>query len=113
MINPRVRVTLYDGGQNVPPIVHVTDTLKKNGLNPVWDEKRGSNFEVNDASTAIVLFSLWDVDELNVEEDFIAAAAIPISCMRQGYRSIPLFDANHMRCGSHASTMLLARIDAK
>jgi hypothetical protein len=68
---------------------------------------------VNDPSTAVILFSLWDVDELDAGEDFIAAAAIPISCMRQGYRSIPLFDANHMRCGAHGNTMLLVRIDAK
>ena len=111
-IDPRVRVTLFDGGKNTPPTVHVTETLRKNGLNPVWDETKGTNFKVNDPSTAIMLFSLWDAygDD---GEDFIAAAAIPMSCMRQGYRSIPMFDANHMRCGSHGSAMLLVRIDAK
>jgi hypothetical protein len=112
-INPQVRVSLYDGGQNLAPTVHVTETVKKNGLNPIWDEKDGIIFKVNDPSTAVILFSLWDVDELDAGEDFIAAAAIPISCMRQGYRSIPLFDANHMRCGAHGNTMLLVRIDAK
>ena len=58
-------------------------------------------------------FHVVSLDADEGKEDFIAAAAIPISCMRQGYRSIPLFDANHMRCGSHGSTMLLARIDAR
>ena len=112
-INPHIRVTLYDGGQNELPVVHMTNALKRNGLNPIWDETEGANFKVHDPSTAIILVSLWDVEEENGVEDFIAAAAIPISCMRQGYRSIPLFDANHMRCGAHASSMLLARIDAK
>ena len=112
-INPRVRVTLYDSGHNNPPVVHLTETLKKNGLNPIWDETYGAHFKVKDPNTAMVLFSLWDMDDDSESEDFIAAASIPISCMRQGYRSIPLFDANHMRCGSHGHTMLLARIDAK
>jgi len=112
-INARVRVTLYDGGSNAAPTVHVTDTLTKNGLNPIWDETEGSTFHVKDPSTAILLFSLWDWDDEVQDEDFIAAAAVPISCMRQGYRSVPMFDANHMRCGSHAFTTLLVRIDAK
>ena len=59
----------------------------------------------------VVLFSVWDFDEL-VTEDFIAAAAIPLSCMREGYRSVPLFDPNHMRCGAHAFTSLFIRVDA-
>ena len=112
-INPHVKVTLYDGGQYAPPVVHVTETLKKNGFNPIWEEGNGTNFKVRDPSTAVVLFSLWDTNEESGSQDFIAAAAIPISCMRQGYRSIPLFDANHMRCGSHRSSMLFVRIDAK
>ncbi len=113
-INPRVRVTLYDGGSHSPPVVHVTETLNKNGLNPIWDEVDGASFKVKDPSTAVILFSLWDAGNSHGgDEDFIAAAAIPVSCMRQGYRSIPLFDANNFRCGSHAFTMLFARIDAK
>lgn len=112
-INPRVRLTLYDGGENAPPVVHTTQTLQKNGLNPIWDETDGGSFKVRDPSTAIFLFSLWDMDDVTGDEDFIAAAAIPVSCMRQGYRSVPLFDANHMRCGSHGYTMLMARVDAK
>eukprot|EP00551_Chaetoceros_affinis_P015302 CAMPEP_0203703438 /NCGR_PEP_ID=MMETSP0091-20130426/43108_1 /ASSEMBLY_ACC=CAM_ASM_001089 /TAXON_ID=426623 /ORGANISM="Chaetoceros affinis, Strain CCMP159" /LENGTH=239 /DNA_ID=CAMNT_0050578059 /DNA_START=97 /DNA_END=816 /DNA_ORIENTATION=+ len=109
-INPFVKVTLYDG-QNTPPVVHVTETIEKNGLNPVWHEIDGILFKVKDPSTAIISFSVWDRD--GAEEEFIAGAAIPVSCMRQGYRSVSLFDANHRSCGSHAYTMLLAHIDGR
>ena len=122
-INPFVRVTLYDGvrtkssnDNRIIPIVHKTETVQNNGLNPIWDEKEGANFNVDDPCSAIILFSLWDVDvgnESEGQENFIAGAAIPVSCMREGYRSIPLFDANHMRCGSHGYTMLLTHIDGK
>ena len=63
-------------------------------------------------SAAIVLFSLWDFGEDSSHEnseDFIAAAAVPISCLQEGYRSIALFDSNHMRCGSHAYSCLLTK----
>ena len=109
-INPRVRVTLYDGGLS-PPIVHLTESVKMNGLSPIWAETKGAKFHVKDPSTAILLFSLWDW-ETNQSEDFIAAASIPVSCMRQGYRSVPLFDSNHMRCGSYAFASLLVQVTA-
>lgn len=109
-INPRVRVTLYDGGIS-SPVVHLTDSVKKNGLSPIWAETKGAKFHVKEPSTAILLFSLWDW-ETNHDEDFIAAASIPVSCMRQGYRSVPLFDSNHMRCGSYAFASLLVHVTA-
>jgi phosphatidylinositol phospholipase C delta len=113
-LNPRVRVTLYDGG-TTDPVVHLSSSVEKNGLNPVWNETKGAIFDdVKDPDTAIVMFSLWDFDGLGSSgsEDFIAAAAIPLSCMREGYRSVPLFDSNHMRCGAHAFTSLFIRVDA-
>lgn len=110
-INPRVRVTLYDGG-SVDPLVHLTSTVPKNGLNPVWNESEGAVFDdVKYPECAVVLFSVWDFNEEGTE-DFIAAAGIPLTCMREGYRSVPLFDANHMRCGAHAFTSLFIHVTA-
>lgn len=107
-VNPRVRVTLYDGGNSVP-IVHLTETVRTNGFNPIWDEKEGATFNVLQPGSAIVLFSLWDWEEGS--EDFIAAAAMPVSCMRTGYRSVPLFDSNHMRCGAHGYSSLFIQVE--
>lgn len=111
-LNPRVRVTLYDGGGE-DPVVYVTKTVENNGLNPVWDESDGVTFDsIKFPDSAIVMFSVWDfVSEAT--ENFIAAAAIPLSCMREGYRSVPLFDVEHMRCGAHAFTSLLVHAKAQ
>ena len=110
-INPRVRITLYDGG-STDQIVYLSKTVKKNGLNPVWDETDGITFrDIQNPESAIVMFSVWDFSGEGNEE-FIAAAAVPISCMRQGYRSVPLFDVNHMRCGAHAFTSLFIHAKA-
>lgn len=104
-VNPRVRITLYDGGAT-DQVVYISETVKKNGLNPIWDEEKGTTFEnIKDPDSAIIMFSVWDFNG-DGAEDFIAAGAVPLSCMRQGYRSVPLFDVNHMRCGAHAFTSL-------
>lgn len=110
-INPRIRVTLYDGGCG-DPVVHLSSSLERNGLNPVWNEKRGAVFDnIKNSDCAVILFSVWDYNEGGVEE-FIAAAGIPLSCMREGYRSVPLFDSNHMKCGAHAFTSLFVHVSS-
>jgi hypothetical protein len=110
-INPRVRITLYDGGYG-DPVVHLSKHVVRNGLNPVWNEKRGAIFDdIKHPDCAVVLFSVWDFNE-GGSEDFIAAGGIPLSCMREGYRSVPLFDTNHMRCGAHAFTSLFVHVTA-
>lgn len=110
-ISPRVRVTLYDGGSKVPQ-VHLTEVVKRNGYNPVWSEGKGVTFnDIAYPESAVVLFSVWNSEE-NGAEDFIAAAAIPLDSMRLGYRSISLFDANHMKCGDHAFASLLVHVQA-
>lgn len=110
-ISPRVRITLYDGGPTVPQ-VHLTDIVKRNGYNPVWDEKKGVTFkDIAHPESAIILFSVWDSDESGTE-DFLAAAAIPLDSMRSGYRSVSLFDANHMKCGAHSFASLFIHVQA-
>lgn len=108
--NPRVRITLYDGGLTNPR-VHITETVKGNGFNPVWNERNGVIFsDISYPDSAIVLFSLWNHNDKDNTEDFIAASAIPLDSMRTGYRSIPLFDANHMRGGMYAYASLFVHI---
>jgi len=118
--NPRVRVSLYDGmvsdHKNVMPLHHNTKVVKGNGLNPTWNESKTecANFKVLSPSLAMIVFSVWDVQDDGESGTFVGASAVPVSCMRQGYRSVPLFDQNHMRIGMHsfASLLVNARIRA-
>jgi phosphatidylinositol phospholipase C delta len=111
--NPRVRLTVYDGGSVVPQ-AYATKVIKRNGFNPIWiDNEESFRFSVNDSSVAIVLFSVWDCDQKTGKEDFLGAAAVPVSCMRQGYRSVALFDANHMRGGDIAYASLFVKATRK
>ena len=108
-VNPRVRIAVYDKSL-VPPAVHLTKTVKNNILNPIWNEREGSKFTVKDPTTAIILISVWDHDEASGDDEFIAASSLPISCMREGYRSVPLFDFFHLRCGAHSTATLLVKV---
>ena len=103
---PFVRVTLFQGDLDGPRIVHSTSPAKYIGLNPVWDNQEDTfDVTVLKPSVAVVLFSVWDAQS----KDFIAGAAIPFLCFREGYRSIALFDSMHTRCGPYAFASLFVK----
>jgi phosphatidylinositol phospholipase C delta len=111
-VNPRVRITLFDGlvsGREKRPTTYTTRTVSRNGLNPVWNDTSGMSVVVSSPSTAVFLFSVWNHNDENGTDDFIAAASIPASCLREGYRSIPLFDSQHKRCGAYSFASLLVK----
>jgi len=97
-ISPRVKVIIYDGVPGKSTVQHTTRIAEQNGINPVWNDE-GATFHIASPSVAIVLFSVWDRDPVFHKDYFIAASAIPFSCLRQGFRSVSLFDANRSRRG--------------
>lgn len=108
-ISPFVRVAVHDGenpSEKDSSSVHDTTVVSCNGLNPVWNEKKGVEFVVKMPWVAIMSFTVYDKSENGIEE-FVGGAAIPVSHMRQGYRSVALFDASHTRTGPHAFASLL------
>jgi len=110
-ISPRVKVVLYDGVPGEGSVQHTSKTVTRNGFCPVWNEENGATFTISSPSTAMVLFTVWDRDNAVNKDFFIAASAIPFSCLRKGYRSIPLFDSNHSRSGAYGLASLLLDID--
>jgi len=111
-INPLVKISLYDGGIS-NPCVHVTKVVKANGLCPVWNEALGVTFHVLEPVVAVILVTLWDWHEGNSTEELISASAVPVSSLREGYRSVALFDSNHRRCGAHLYSSLLLKVSCE
>ena len=106
LVDPFVRVTLFEGDSGGATIIHSTIPAKNNGLNPIWDREEDTfKVTVSKPSVAIVLFSVWDAKT----QDFIAGAALPLSCFREGYRSVALFDSMHTRCGPYAFASLFIK----
>jgi hypothetical protein len=110
-INPFVRVTLYDGSPAtfLKPPIHSTKVIKGNGLNPVWNEEEKS-FPCLNPSVGMLLISVYDHCEVSKSDLFIGASAIPVSCLREGYRSVSLFDSNNTRGSALRFASLLVKI---
>ena len=58
-----------------------------NGFNPVWDEP--FEFYVPRPSLSFLRFAVYEVDMFS-DANLIAQATYPVSCIRRGYRSVPL-----------------------
>ena len=109
-VNPYVRVYLYDGvtGKNCAKLLHSTAPVDRNGLNPVWDTDKEFEVAVERPSIAVILFAVWD-KRSDGSSDFIAGAAVPVSCMREGYRSVSLYDSLHTKLGPFSFASLFVR----
>jgi hypothetical protein len=109
-MNPFVRISVYEGGSGGRSKIteHQTRTVNKNGFYPVWDDKADCNFTVASPSMSIIVFTVWNMAE-NGSEEIIGGSALPVSCIRAGYRSVALFDVNHTRTGPYSYASLLVR----
>ncbi|XP_071536476.1 1-phosphatidylinositol 4,5-bisphosphate phosphodiesterase gamma-1 isoform X2 [Panulirus ornatus] len=88
-ISPLVEVEIvgceYDSGQK-----YTTKALADNGLNPVWCEKL--IFQVKNPECSLIRFVVYDEDMFG-EPNQIGQATFPVTCVREGYRSVPLKNA--------------------
>lgn len=111
-INPFVKVALYDGSPDAPktPPTHATSIVQGNGLNPVWNEREAANFTCLNSSVGMVLFSVFDHCDVMKSDLLIATSAIPVSCLREGFRSVALFDSNNTRSGAMKFASLLIKV---
>eukprot|EP00532_Pseudo-nitzschia_australis_P008264 CAMPEP_0168169606 /NCGR_PEP_ID=MMETSP0139_2-20121125/3729_1 /TAXON_ID=44445 /ORGANISM="Pseudo-nitzschia australis, Strain 10249 10 AB" /LENGTH=926 /DNA_ID=CAMNT_0008087039 /DNA_START=59 /DNA_END=2839 /DNA_ORIENTATION=- len=107
-INPFVKINVYGGDLEQRKGEHITKTVMKNGLNPVFDDKAGFIFRATSPSLAILTFTVWDATD-DGKEELIGVFAMPVSCIREGYRSVPLFDKQNTRAGAFAYACLLVK----
>ena len=109
-VDPYVTVVLHDVNQAEEYVStsHTTACVNDNGFCPVWNDP-GKTFTVHTPDVATLVFNVVDDDV--VGDDKIAAAAIPISCLRQGYRSVQLYDYHsNTRHGPFQYATLLVEI---
>ena len=108
----KVMVSLYDvaprstTGTVTTTSSHTTKAVSGNRLNPVWDEpqEKCASFEIFNSDVAMLLFTVWD------GRDVVGVSSIPFSCLREGYRSVQLFDENFTRCGVYSFASLFVHI---
>jgi len=85
IIDPYVKVRIY--GVEADKTAYKTKVIANNGFNPTWDES--VKCQVTRPDVAILLFTVYDQDNLS-KDDFISYAALPVTSIRAGYRTLPL-----------------------
>ena len=111
--NIYVRMSLFDGNKEGKKQTYETKSIYCNFINPVWNETDGSKFIVSKSSMAVLLVTVWSSSSNGVDDVLIASSSVPISCSRDGYRSIQLFDEENSRRGAYGFASLLVRIRSR
>jgi C2 domain/Phosphatidylinositol-specific phospholipase C, Y domain len=114
IIDPYVMVSLHDirEGSGADTIYEAivdsqkTPCVDNNGFCPVFEHT--CTFKVRSPECAMIHF---DVREKDVAiDDKVGHSAIPFTCLRKGYRSIPLYDIHNTRSGAFGFAFLLVEI---
>eukprot|EP00742_Colponemidia_sp_Colp-10_P007340 GILJ01007899.1.p1 GENE.GILJ01007899.1~~GILJ01007899.1.p1 ORF type:complete len:946 (+),score=206.27 GILJ01007899.1:50-2887(+) len=70
---------------------YTTKTINNNGFNPIWNET--FTFVLSMSELDMLSIQVYDKDIMS-KDDYIGHYALPVSCIREGYRRIPLLSAN-------------------
>jgi phosphatidylinositol phospholipase C, delta len=114
-IDPYVKVTVHDVKNEEKDISssYTTSIVQKNGYFPIWHNATNRDrfvFLIENYAVAIIQFEVFTKGDIGQADEFISHAAIPISCLRQGYRSVQLFDECNTRRGPFDFACLLVEI---
>lgn len=89
-----------------------TQPVKDNGFCPTWTDSEYFAFTVNSADVAMVEFIIVDSDNGFIN-DTMCKSAVPISCLRQGIRSVQFYDRCGFQRGPYGFARLLVDVDIK
>ena len=115
-IDPYVKISVHDiknEEKKETTATYSTSTVQKNGYFPIWHNTANRdqfNFTVENGAVAVLQLEVYSKGDMGQSDEFIANAAIPISCLRQGYRSVQLFDENNTRTGPFDFASLLIEV---
>jgi hypothetical protein len=85
-----------------------TPTVPDNGFCPQWTDSKEFSFKVESPGVAMLQFIIVHAEEGFID-DTMCRTAIPVSCLRQGLRSVQFYDHNSQR-GSFAFARLLVSV---
>jgi hypothetical protein len=88
VIDPYISVSIT--GLDVDDKRAKTKTIKNNGFNPIWETT--FKFPIVNPDLALLTFEVSDSDFIS-SDDFIGHYSLPLNCVREGYRFVPLKDS--------------------
>lgn len=87
IVDPFVVLQLHGAPQDNSEEVK-TPTIQDNGFNPVWNSQ--FSFSIHFPELALLSFTINDEDALKT--NFIGRSAVPVHCIRNGYRAVAMLD---------------------
>ena len=118
VINPYVIVRVHDVKCDINRRVWLETTerrtlpVRDNGFCPTWNESEYIAFTVNSTDVAMVEFIVMDSDNGFIN-DTMCKSAVPMSCLRQGIRSVQFYDRCGLQRGPYGFVRLLVEVDMK
>lgn len=113
-IHPYVKVFCYDikNEEKETCTTFQTGTVPYNGYTPIWVNAGKDKFDfiIESGAVAMLHLEVYSKGDIGQSDEFIADSAIPISCLRQGYRNVQLFDSNNTRSGPFDFASLLIEV---
>ena len=89
IIDPFVKI-FVNGPDAADNAEGTTRTVVDNGFNPVWNQV--FTFDIRRPENTYMTFYVMDEDVLSSE--FIAFTSLPVNCMRNGFRTVRLYNIN-------------------
>lgn len=83
-------VTVFVNGVDEDNSEVKTKTITNNGFNPIWNQTFA--FRITRPDLAHITFHINDEDVLRSE--FIAFTSLPVTCVKEGFRSLRLYNIN-------------------
>ena len=89
-----------------------TKSIQDNGFSCKWNESDYFSFDINNTEVAMLEVIVMDSDA-GFLDDTMCKTSIPVSCLRQGIRSVQFYDQCSRQYGPFLMSRLLVDIDIK
>ncbi|XP_077409858.1 1-phosphatidylinositol 4,5-bisphosphate phosphodiesterase delta-1a isoform X2 [Vanacampus margaritifer] len=89
IVDPLVRLEVY--GVRADNASKETHHIDNNGFNPMWNER--FQFDIHVPELAILRLVVEDYDAMSAN-DLIGQYCLPVTCVQNGYRHVPILDKN-------------------
>ncbi|KAL7550595.1 hypothetical protein ACHAWF_013813, partial [Thalassiosira exigua] len=123
VIDPYVVIRLHDVGKRgsaikrttssqddwIEPQERKTSSVRDNGFGPQWRNAEWLSFEVTNADVAMLEFLVMDNDHGFID-DLMCKSAVPVSSLRQGYRSVQFYDQISQQHGPFGFAKILLEV---
>lgn len=89
-----------------------TSSIRDNGFCPQWNDDSGDFWFTVNSEAAVVEFVVMDSDKGFID-DCMCKSAVPVSCLRQGLRSVQFYDQSSSQHGPFGFARILVDVDIK